>query len=242
MSRALAVTCFTSDVFSALVGVNKGGTNGMTNSELPEEAGARVAWVISAPTQVEMKRRYDLWASAYDRDLGGVDDYLAPIATAKVARAHLAADARILDAGAGTGLSGQALRDAGFSDLIGLDFAEEMLAVAARKGIYRETIAADLSRRTSLQDDSFDAVITVGTTSQVPSESLHEYIRVVRPSGKIIVANWPKAWVEHGYAAIQAEFERDGRIALIEKDEPFQALPTTEPEIVYEIWVFEVLI
>ncbi|MDH3661129.1 MAG: class I SAM-dependent methyltransferase [Alphaproteobacteria bacterium] len=213
----------------------------MVGSGLPDEAGARLAWVISAPTQTEMKRRYDLWAGAYDRDLGDVDDYLAPIATAKAAKAHLASDARILDAGAGTGLSGQALRDAGFSDLTGLDFAEEMLAVAAGKGIYRETIAADLSRRTSLHDDGFDAVVTVGTTSQVPSEGLREYIRVVRPGGKIIVANWVKAWVERGYAAIQAEFERGGRIALIEKGEPFQALPTTEPEIVYEIWVFEVL-
>ena len=212
----------------------------MSTNALPEDATARLAWVLSATTQDELKHRYDLWSASYDQDLGRIEDYLAPIATAKVATAHLAKDAHILDAGAGTGLSGQALRDAGFSDLTGLDFAEAMLAVAASKGIYQETVAADLSRRTAFDDGTFDAVVTVGTTSQIPAESLREYVRVTRPGGKIIVTNWVKAWVERGYAAIQAEFESAGRLALIEKGEPFQALPTTEPEIVYEIWVFEV--
>jgi SAM-dependent methyltransferase len=213
----------------------------MSTSELPDDALARVAWVIRAPTQAELRRRYDLWAGTYDRDIGRIEDYLAPSATAAVAATHLARDARILDAGAGTGLSGQALRDAGFADLTGLDFAERMLAVASAKGIYRETIAADLTRRTPLGDGAFDAVVTVGTTSQIPGASLREYVRVTRPGGRIIVANWLKAWREQGYAAIQAEFERQGRLALLETGAPFQALPTTEPEIVYEIWVFAVL-
>ncbi|MGI9420438.1 MAG: class I SAM-dependent DNA methyltransferase [Geminicoccaceae bacterium] len=215
--------------------------NSKESDELPSDVEARLAWVIGAPTQEELRRRYDLWASVYDHDIGRVEDYLAPVATAEVAKVHLEKDARILDAGAGTGLSGQALQDAGFSDLTGLDFAEEMLALAAAKGVYRETIAADLSKRTSIEDDAFDAVVTVGTTSQVPAEGLRDYVRVTRPGGKIIVANWVKAWNERGYGAIQAAFERAGWLALIEKGEPFQALPTTEPEIVYEIWVFEVL-
>lgn len=211
------------------------------SGKLPDEKAARLAWVIQAPTQNELKRRYDLWAGRYDADIGRVDDYLAPIRTANVAKAHLQKDARILDAGAGTGLSGQALKDAGFANLTGLDFAEQMLAAAVKKGVYQKTIAADLSRQTALDAASFDAVVTVGTTSQVPAEGLREYVRVTKPGGKIIVANWVKAWNERGYAAIQAAFEREGRLALIEKGEAFQALPTTDPEIVYEIWVFEVL-
>lgn len=213
----------------------------MSASDLPEDTAARLAWVISAPTQDELKRRYNLWSGTYEKDLGSIEDYLAPMATAEIAKDYLAKEARILDAGAGTGLSGQALWEAGFQDLVGLDFSEDMLAASAKKGIYRETIVADLSRRTELQDDAFDAVVTVGTTSQVPAESLREYVRVTRPGGKIIVANWVKAWVERGYGAIQAEFEEAGRLALIHKGKPFQALPTTESEITYEIWVFEVV-
>ncbi len=213
----------------------------MSASELPEEAGARVAWVIRAPTQDELRRRYNLWAGKYEKDLGSVEHYLAPMATAEMAKTWLAKDARILDAGAGTGLGGQALYDAGFHDLVGLDFSDDMLAAAAKKGIYRETIVADLSCPTKLQDDAFDAVVTVGTVSQVPAESLREYVRVTRPGGRIMITNWVKAYNERGYAAIQAEFERRGRLALLHKGEPFQALPTTEPEIVYEIWVFKVV-
>jgi len=214
----------------------------MSRSDLPDESStARVAWVISAPTQAELKRRYDLWAEAYDSDIGRAEDYLAPLATAEIAKAHLDPNARILDAGAGTGLSGQALQKAGFSNLVGLDFAEQMLTVAEKKGIYQEIVVADLSQRTSLQDHAFDAVVTVGTTSQIPAASLREYLRVVKTGGRIIVANWVKAWNDQGYAVLQAEFERHGQLALIEKGRPFQALPTTEPEIVYEIWVFEVL-
>ncbi len=213
----------------------------MSDSDLPDDASSRVAWVINAETQAEMRRRYDLWAAKYDQDIGRVDDYLAPMATAEVARAYLAADARILDAGAGTGLSGQALHAAGFQDLTGLDFSPGMLAIAEKKGVYRKTLVADLSRETELAADSFDAVVTVGTTSQIPSESFLEFMRVVRPGGRIIVTTWVKAYIERGYAAIQKRFEREGRLALIHKGDPFQGLPTTEPEIVYEIWVFDVL-
>ena len=116
-----------------------------------------------------------------------------------------------------------------------------MLALAAEKGIYRETIVADLGRRTPFDDDCFDAVVTVGTTSQMPSECFLEFVRLVRPGGRIVFTTWVKAYIERGYAAIQARFEKQGHLVLIHKGDPFQALPTTEPEIVYEIWVFEVL-
>lgn len=213
----------------------------MTKSDLPDEAGDRVAWVIRAPTQEETRRRYDLWAAKYDADIGKAEDYLAPLATAQVAEGFLAKEARILDAGAGTGLSGAALKEAGFENLTGLDFSEGMLGIAEEKGIYRETLVADLSKETPLEADSFDAVVTCGTTSQMPAESFVEYVRVVRPGGHILFTTWVKAYNERGYAAYQERFEEEGRLSLVHKGEPFQGLPTTEPEIVYEIWVFKVL-
>jgi SAM-dependent methyltransferase len=49
------------------------------------------------------------------------------------------ADARqpVLDFGCGTGVSGAALRDAGFSEIDGVDLTPEMLALARPKGLYR---------------------------------------------------------------------------------------------------------
>lgn len=213
----------------------------MSNDQLPDEADARVSWVIRAPTQAELQRRYDLWAEQYDSDLGQADDYVAPFVAAEIAKTFVARDAHVLDAGAGTGLVGVALKDAGFTDVTGLDFSAGMLAIAAQKNVYRETIVADLGQQTALDDNSFDAVITVGTTSQMPSYSLVEFLRVVRPGGHIIFATWVKAFEEQGYADLQRQFETEGRLALRHRGEPFQGLPATEPEIVYEIWVFDVL-
>ncbi len=213
----------------------------MSDSELPDTAASRVSWAVNAETQDELRRRYDLWAAKYDQDLGEEAVYLAPMATAEAAEGFIDKQARILDAGAGTGLGGAALKQAGFQNLVGLDFSAGMLAVAAEKGIYRETIVADLGQRTPLESDGFDALVSVGTTSQMPAESLHEFVRVVRPGGRIIITTWVKPYVERGFAEIQKGLEAEGRLALIHKGEPFQGLPTTEPDCVYEIWVFEVL-
>lgn len=213
----------------------------MSNSELPDNPGDRVSWVISAPDQEEMRRRYDLWARQYDADLGSLEDYLAPRAMAEVAKSFLSRTDRILDAGAGTGLSGAALKAAGFDNLVAVDYSAGMLEIAAKKGIYSETVQADLGTRTPFPDDAFDAVVTVGTTSQMPVESLREFVRIVRPGGRILFTVWVKPYVERGYAAIQQSLETAGRLALVHKGEAFQALPTTEPDMWYEVWVFDVL-
>ena len=136
---------------------------------------------------------------------------------------------------------GAALKAAGFENLVAVDYSAGMLEIAARKGIYRETMQADLSQRTAFPDDAFDAVVTVGTTSQMPCESLRELVRLVRPGGRIVFTVYPEAYVNRGYAAIQQEFEAEGRLSVIYRGEAFQALPTPEPEIWYEIWVFEIL-
>ena len=212
----------------------------MKSSELPDNPGDRVSWVIGAPDQEEMRRRYELWARQYDADLGNLEDYLAPRAMAEVAKTFLSKTGRILDAGAGTGLSGAALKAAGFGNLVAVDYSAGMLEIAAKKGIYRETVQADLGARTPFPDDAFDAVVTVGTTSQMPAESLREFVRLVRPGGRILFTVWLKPYVERGYAAIQRNLEAAGRLALSHKGEAFQALPTTEPGMWYEVWVFDV--
>lgn len=95
----------------------------MDQNDLPTTKSDRVDWVIRAKTNQETRRRYDLWASVYDADIGSNEDYLVPIEAAKVAREVLPSEASIFDAGAGTGLVGQALVDAGFRNLTAVDYA-----------------------------------------------------------------------------------------------------------------------
>ncbi|MCP4981568.1 MAG: class I SAM-dependent methyltransferase [Gammaproteobacteria bacterium] len=101
-------------------------------------------------------------------------------------------DARIFDADAGTGLVGQALSEVGFQELIAVDYSAQMLEVANSKGVYKEIHQCDLGQATDFESDSFDAVVTCGTTSQMPSYSLREFVRVVRPGGHIIFAVIPE--------------------------------------------------
>lgn len=209
----------------------------MRKSELPDSKQGRVDWVIRAPDNAEMRRRYDIWAERYDSDVGSVEDYSAPGELARAAARHLDRQALILDAGAGTGLLGSALRDQGFQHLIALDFSEKMLAVARGKGLYQDPVHCDLSQPTGLEADMADAVVTCGTTTQVPCASLREYVRLVRPGGKILFAAVQGTWEDCGYAAIFDDLVARGEIDLIERGTPFQMMPTTEPDFICEIWV-----
>ena len=212
----------------------------MDRSELPDTKAERVDWVIRAKSNQEMRRRYDIWADVYDEDVGSYDDYLAPREAVKVAKRILKSDALIFDAGAGTGLVGEALSSAGFENLIAVDYSAQMLDVARTKNIYSEIHECDLGERTDFSDDSMDAVITCGTTSQMPSYSLREFARIVRPNGAIIFCVHPEQWIECGYAEILEELEKNGKITLEERGPSIQIMPTTEPGLICEIWVMKV--
>ncbi len=208
--------------------------------ELPDTKAARVDWVIRAPDNAEMKRRYDIWAKDYDADVGSAEDYLAPLETARIAKGVLDQSALIMDAGAGTGLVGEALKEQGFNNLVAVDYSAQMLDIARRKQVYTELHTCDLSVQTEFETDRFDAVITCGTTSQMPSNSLREFVRIVRPGGKIIFAAVPELWVECGYAAVFSEMRSAGHLDVVSRGEPFQMMPTTEPDFICEVWVMNV--
>lgn len=209
-------------------------------TELPDTKAARIDWVIRAPDNAEMRRRYDIWAQAYDADVGSAEDYLGPMETAKVAKGVFNPDARIMDAGAGTGLLGETLSQEGFRNLIAVDYSAEMLAIAQGKDIYSELHTCDLSAPTDFPTNAFDGVVTCGTTSQMPSASLREFERIIRPGGAIVFAVVPDPWQACGYADIYADLHRAGRLSLKSRGAPFQMMPTTEPEFYCEIWVIEV--
>ena len=113
-----------------------------------------------SPSPQEARGFYDAWAETYDDDVYGT---LGIIGTARIA-ALLGKFARarglhILDVGCGTGAGGQELRELGFAVIDGLDLSPGMLAVALRRGIYRQLFAADLLRPLALRPESYDAIL-----------------------------------------------------------------------------------
>ena len=93
--------------------------------------------VYQASTDTETRALYDAWAETYEQAVQD-EGYATPGRCAEALYASMGnANAPVLDFGCGTGLSGLALRLAGFSVIDGVDLSEGMLQHAQEKGVYR---------------------------------------------------------------------------------------------------------
>lgn len=91
----------------------------------------------SSSDPASQRALYDDWAGSYDRDLEA-SGYATPGRLARVLAEHLSdRDAPILDFGCGTGMSGRALADAGFTTIDGADLSSGMLDQAERAAVHR---------------------------------------------------------------------------------------------------------
>ena len=146
---------------------------------------------------------------------------------------------RILDVGAGTGLLGAALRERGFTVLDALDLSPAMLAEAERKGVYGTLREARLGDPLPFADGAYDSVVACGvlTTGHAPASCLDELVRITR-SGGHLVFTLRSDRTPPGYDEKIAELGASGRWELVERGEEFQAMPTSEPEVLVRVWSF----
>jgi MFS family permease len=190
----------------------------------------------------ELRTEYDRIATAYDAELVDGMGYRSPRAVAAAARRILPADARILDAGSGTGLLGVALAEAGFRRMDALDLSPGMLAEAARKNVYADLREGRLGDRLDYETGAYDGVVSAGvlTTGHAPASSLDELVRITRHGGHLIFTVRSDE-MPPGYAEKMAELDETGRWELVERGDEFQALPAAEPEVLVRVWVYRVL-
>jgi MFS family permease len=189
----------------------------------------------------ELRHEYDRIASAYDAGVGDGMGYRAPEAVTATVRRLLQPDAHILDAGAGTGLLGVALAEAGFGRLDGLDLSPGMLEEAARKGVYGELREGRLGERLDYETGAYDSVVSAGvlTVGHAPAACLDELVRITRRGGHVIFT-LRSDQVPPGYEDKIAELEQAHRWELVERGDEFQALPKGEPEVFVRVWAFRV--
>ena len=201
-----------------------------------------VQWVYASKNEQELKERYDKWAATYEEDLDRDIGWYGPIRAVESAVKYFAKDAHILDAGAGTGLVGKLLSERGYTDLVAMDFSEGMLAHAREKDVYKEFHLMTMGETLDFPTDAFDATITVGvlTVGHAPARSLDELVRVTRPGGHFIYTLRPDLYEEGGFKEKHAELESAGKWKLTEVGEPTQFHPIGEPEVLHQVWVFEV--
>jgi predicted TPR repeat methyltransferase len=194
----------------------------MTDSEHDGHLGA--VYAAEAPEQVAAA--YDAWAETYEADMAASGYRHPTIALALLAR-HLPRGAGpLLDAGVGTGLMGQWLPLVGYDVVDGLDLSAGMLAVAARKGVYRTLQQLALGGPLPYQDGTFAGIISTGvfTTGHVGAEALPELIRICVKGGVIVLTVKGAVW-DAGFGTALTALQDDGRIRVLEQTAPYVSMP-----------------
>ncbi|MEJ2739351.1 MAG: class I SAM-dependent methyltransferase [Dehalococcoidia bacterium] len=203
----------------------------------------KVQWIYSSHDNKELAERYDVWAKDYDEDLDEGFGWIGPQRAVDFFVKYVGKEARILDAGAGTGLVGEHLNKQGYKNLIAMDLSEGMLNEARKKNAYCEFHRMVMGEPLGFPTGSFDAVISVGvlTVGHAPAGSLDELVRITRPGGHVVFSLRPDVYKDSGFKDKQDELEAQGKWKLVEASEEFQPLPKGEPEVYHQVWVYEII-
>jgi predicted TPR repeat methyltransferase len=202
----------------------------------------RVQWVYAAENNEQLADRYDQWAEDYDSDLKDVFDWRSPELTAEFLAKYVSRESRVLDAGAGTGLVGQALASLGYENLEAMDMSPGMLDQARKKGVYKDLHQMVMGDTLAFATGAFDAVIAVGvlTLGHAPASSLDELARITKAGGYVIFALRTDLYENGQFKEKQDGLAAEGRWRLVEASEEFQPLPKGEPEVMHRVWVYHV--
>ena len=122
----------------------------------------RVQWIYSSRDNKELAERYDRWARDYDEDLEEGFGWLGPQCAVDFLVRYVSREAKILDAGAGTGLVGELLAKQGYNNMVAMDISQGMLEEARQKNVYREFHQMVMGEPLDYPSDSFDGIISVG--------------------------------------------------------------------------------
>ncbi len=163
---------------------------------------------------------YQDWAKTYDEEMR-VNGYSSPPRTAKAMAACVQdVNAPLLDLGCGTGISGEALRDAGFTTLDGTDLTEEMLLAAETKDIYRKLTKGDLNQPIPAAPGEYANITAIGVFSpgHAPPEIIRVVVDLLPAKGCFGFSLNDHALEEPGYEALINDLVRDGTIEVAFKD------------------------
>ncbi|WP_298841243.1 class I SAM-dependent methyltransferase [uncultured Roseobacter sp.] len=174
------------------------------------------AYALETPE--DNRALYAGWAETYEETFARAMDFRMP---GHVAQKFVETGGQgpVLDAGAGTGLLGQALHDAGIPDIDGLDLSPEMLDVARRKNVYRDLVVGDMTRPLPLPDATWYGIVSSGTFTHghVGPDAFDELMRVAAPGALFVVTIKTELFDSAGFGAKFAGF--GGKIKGLESVE-----------------------
>ena len=136
----------------------------------------------------EVMKYYDEWGenNKYDQDMENWN-YTGPKETSSVFIKHeINKDAKIYDAGCGTGLVGVELKKYGFTNFYGADLSQKLLDLVP-SNLYKKLEKVDLNKSIKENDNTYDTIMCVGTFTygHVKPPALDEFIRITKNNGLI---------------------------------------------------------
>ena len=165
---------------------------------------------LHAADIVELEHIYKNWAKKYEDDVINLAGYVGHLITSELLLSYLRnTQAKIFDAGCGTGLVGEILNKNSFQNLIGVDFSQEMLNIAKQKNVYQSLDLVDLTKKLDYEDNMFYAVICAGTFTcgHVGPEALREMVRITKQGGYICFTVRKQEWEASPYMQIINDLE-----------------------------------
>ena len=203
----------------------------------------KVQWVYNSQNNQELTERYDAWAQDYEQELDEQFGYIGPEQAADVLVRYLSTDAKILDAGAGTGLVGEFLSQRGCQNIEAMDLSLGMLKQAEQKNVYRTFHQGVLGEDLSFATATYDAVISVGvfTYGHVGSDAFDELIRITKTGGYIIFTVSVGHYKNSNFELKLTALESAGKWKLVETTEPFLCHLKKDTGVQLQVWVYQVI-
>jgi len=143
--------------------------------------------VYDLETQADTDDYYTAWAATYDDELVR-NGYRSPQRCAEAIARFAPFDTPVLDVGCGTGLSGVALANVGYTDVSGQDVNAEMLDQARKLDLYRELWVTDVDEPFPFEVGTYGVLAAVGVIGPGagPAMLIDGAIRALAPGGLLV--------------------------------------------------------
>ena len=144
---------------------------------------------------------YKDWSNSYDQELS-INGYITPLRCAKALQTVNAnKDEKIMDVGCGTGLSGEAFKKLGFTNIDGSDFSNEMLQIAKSKNTYYNLILTNNKNPLNFNKEVYSNSAAVGVFSPLHAmpDMVSKILKVAKIGGFFVFSLNDHALENPGY-------------------------------------------
>ncbi len=168
----------------------------------------------------ETRALYDAWSESYEAEIAE-NGYATPKRCAEALSAALPdKDMPILDFGCGTGLSGVALHQAGFTSIDGVDLSPDMLARAKAKSLYRNLTVIEAGDPPPGDPGTYAAITAIGVigAGAAPLSVLDQICAALATGGMLCFSFNDHTLEDPAYEGRITALVENGSLRMISRD------------------------